>query len=141
MNLDPPPAQQEKPLDRDRVLQVLSIYREAWETRDPEKILTIFTPDATYRERAFDEPLRGHEGIRRYWETKVLLEQANLDFALLHLYLDGNTAIAEWEVEFDDLPARVRRRMREVAILEFRGGRIASLREYWCAITVGKCKS
>jgi len=50
---------------------------------------------------------------------------------LLNLYLDDTTAIAEWEAEFDDLPQRMRKRMREVAIIVFNGHLIESLREYW----------
>ena len=45
--------------------------------------------------------------------------------------LDGTTAIAEWEARFDDVVKGHRKRMREVAILECDGDRIASLREYW----------
>jgi ketosteroid isomerase-like protein len=141
MDPDRTAFESETPLDRQTVLRVLSIYQEAWETQNPEIILTIFTPEATYQERPFAEPFRGHRGIRCYWETKVLREQAHIQFSLLRLYLDGNTAIAEWEVEFDDLAAQVRRRMREVAILEFQQGRISSLREYWRAICAGKCRS
>jgi ketosteroid isomerase-like protein len=50
---------------------------------------------------------------------------------LLNLYLDGTTAIAEWEARFDDVAQGHRKRMREVAILELDGNRVASLREYW----------
>jgi len=49
----------------------------------------------------------------------------------LNLYLDGDTAIVEWEAEFDDLVKQVRKEMREVAIITFDGYRISSLREYW----------
>ncbi|HEX2301636.1 MAG TPA: hypothetical protein VHH34_24550, partial [Pseudonocardiaceae bacterium] len=52
---------------------------------------------------------------------------------LLNLYLDGNTAVAEWEAQFDDVVQGVRKRMREVAILVFEGKLIASLREYWAS--------
>lgn len=57
--------------------------------------------------------------------------QANIRCKLLSLYLDGTTAIAEWEAEFDDVARGVRKRMREIAVLEFEGHQIASLREYW----------
>ncbi len=81
------------------------------------------------------EPIRTLAGIRHYWQTKVVTEQANIDAWLLNLYLadNGTTAIAEWEATFDDLVTGCRKRMREVAILEFRGNLIASLREYWAS--------
>jgi ketosteroid isomerase-like protein len=110
-------------------------YLKAWNEQDPDLIVTIFTDDATYHERVLQEPIRTLAGVRQYWETKVVAEQANIDARLLNLYLadDGTTAIAEWEATFDDLVKGHRKRMREVAILEFRGELIASLREYWAS--------
>lgn len=111
----------------------IEIYLRAWVTQDADLIVTIFTPDATYHERVLDAPIRGIDGIRRYWETKVIAGQANIEATLLNLYLDSSqaTAIAEWEASFDDLVDGRRKLMREVAILEIEGGRIAGLREYW----------
>jgi ketosteroid isomerase-like protein len=110
-------------------------YLTAWATQDPDLIVTIFTDDATYHERVLQEPIRTAAGIRDYWQTKVVAGQANIDARLLNLYRadDGFTAIAEWEATFDDLVQGIRKRMREVAILEFRGELIASLREYWAS--------
>ena len=66
------------------------------------------------------------------------LVQANITCRLLSLNLDGDTAIAEWEAEFDDLVQGVRKRMREIALLVFEDRLIASLREYWASQTVGQ---
>jgi hypothetical protein len=85
-----------------------------------------------------EEPIPDREAIRRYWQAKVVEAQANITCRLLSLYLDGDTAIAEWEAEFDDLEKGVRKRMREIAVLEFEGQLIASLREYWASETVGQ---
>jgi len=86
-----------------------------------------------------DEPIRTRAGIRDYWQSKVVEGQANIDARLLNLYTatDGSTVIAEWEATFDDRVQNVRKRMREVAILEFAGERIASLREYWASEVIG----
>jgi len=120
-------------LGKDDVRKLIDIYIRAWTTQDPDLILTIFTPSATYHERVLEEPIRGHAGIRDYWQTKVGKEQANIQAELLSLCLDGTTAIAEWEACFDDLVKGCRKRMREVAILELDGDRIAGLREYWAS--------
>lgn len=113
------------------VRAVVDVYLRAWMTQDPELIATVFTPTATYHERVLSEPIRGVAAIRAYWQSKVVAGQANIDARLLSLYLDGDTAIAEWEARFDDVVQGHRKRMREVAILDFDGGNIASLREYW----------
>lgn len=122
------------PIERARA--IIDIYLRAWMTQDPDLLVTIFTAEATYHERVLEEPIRGIDGIRRYWETKVVKEQANIEARLLNLYLDGSTAIAEWEARFDDAVQGRRKLMREVAILEFDGDKIASLREYWASQTI-----
>lgn len=66
--------------------------------------------------------------------------QANIRCQLLNLYLDGDTVIAEWEAEFDDLAQGVRKRMREIAVLVFEVQLIASLREYWASEQVGPAR-
>ncbi|MGH3566799.1 MAG: nuclear transport factor 2 family protein [Pseudonocardia sp.] len=118
-------------LTKQEVHDVVALYIKAWVEQDPDLIVTIFREDATYHERVFDAPIRDREGIRAYWQEKVVKSQADIKCELLSLYLDGNTAIVEWEAQFDDLAQRVRKRMREVAILVFDGRLIASLREYW----------
>ncbi|MDA3642093.1 nuclear transport factor 2 family protein [Mycobacterium xenopi] len=122
------------------VHKIVDTYLRAWMDQDPELIVTIFTDDATYHERVLEEPIRTRAGIRDYWQTKVVEQQANIQARLLNLYLAENTentdtptAIAEWEAQFDDLVEGTRKRMREVAILEFDGDRIARLREYWAS--------
>jgi hypothetical protein len=124
-------------LTKEDVHKLIDIYIRAWTTQDPDLILTIFTPTATYHERVLQEPIRDHAGIREYWETKVVKEQANIEAELLSLYLDGATAVAEWEARFDDVVKGERKRMREVAILELDGDLIASLREYWASERLG----
>ena len=118
-------------LTKQDVRNVVDVYIRAWVEQDPDLIETIFTDTATYHERIFESPIRDRSGIRAYWKAKVVESQANIKCELLSLYLDGNTAIAEWETEFDDLVQNARKRMREVAILVFEGRLIASLREYW----------
>ena len=120
-------------LTKQQVGEVLEIYIRAWTEQDPELITTIFTPGAAYHERVLGAPILGRDGIRDYWQTKVVGTQANITCELLNLYLDDGTAIAEWEATFDDTAQQVRKRMREVALLTFDGPLIDSLREYWAS--------
>ena len=113
------------------VRSVLDVYARAWTTQDPALITTIFTESATYHERVLGEAMRGRAGIRTYWVEKIVKSQANIECDVLNVYVDGATAVAEWEARFDDLVQGVRKRMREVAILDFEGPLIARLREYW----------
>src|SRR5438270_10582887 len=119
------------PLAKQDVRNIVDVYIRAWVEQDADLIETIFTDTATYHERVFETPIRDRHGIRAYWKAKVVESQSDIKCELLNLYLDGDTAIVEWEAEFDDLTQKVRKRMREVAILVFEGQLIASLREYW----------
>jgi ketosteroid isomerase-like protein len=125
-------------LSKATLLAALDVYKFAWEQQDSELILTIFTKDAVYHERVLQEPIRGHEGIAAYWKEKVVEEQGRISFTLLRTYIDGTTGIAEWEVTFDDLVQRNRKHIKEIAILEFVDGKIASLREYWTSEVIGE---
>jgi ketosteroid isomerase-like protein len=58
----------------------------------------------------------------------------------LNAYLDGETVIAEWEAEFDDVVQGTRKRMREIAVLVFDGGLVSSLREYWASEQIGRAR-
>lgn len=127
-------------LTREHVTEVLGTYIKAWEEQDPDLIVTIFTETATYAERVLGKPIPDRDAIREYWETKVARDQANIRCVLLTFYVDSaaDTVIAEWEATFDDVAQGVRKRMREVAILEFTGPLIGSLREYWASEQIGK---
>lgn len=120
-------------LTRQHVLDTVAIYIRAWTTRDPDLIVTIFTDTATYHERVLQEPIRDRKGIYEYWQSKVVGSQDHIACKLLNTYVDGDTAIVEWEAEFDDLEKGDRVRMCEIAVLVFEGERIASLREYWAS--------
>jgi hypothetical protein len=128
-------------LTKDDVREVLATYIKAWESQDPGLIVTIFTPEATYHERVLRDPIPDRAAIREYWATKVAQEQANIRCTLLSLYLDGDTAIAEWEAEFDDVVEGVRKHMKEIAVLTFSGSLITSLREYWASEEIGSLES
>jgi ketosteroid isomerase-like protein len=115
----------------------LDTYIRAWEGQDPDLIVTIFSESATYHERVLQDPIPDRQAIKDYCQSKVVESQADIRVKLLNVYLDGETVIAEWLAEFDDLAQGVRKRMREIAVLTFEGGLISSLREYWASETIG----
>ena len=118
-------------VDRKVVEEIIEKYKDAWEKQDPDAILEIFTEDAIYHERVLEKPFIGHSEIRRYWKEKVVEGQEDIHFNLLALYIDGDTAIVEWEVNFFDKKEGVKKHMKEIAILEIKNNKIASFREYW----------
>mgnify|MGYP001609924269 CR=1 FL=1 len=114
----------------DEAKRLLDIYGEAWMKRDPELILTIFTPHALYNDPAEPENY-GHDEIRSYWINKVVDKQRNIKFKLLNIWIDRDEVLAEWDAEFDDVERNLHIKMREVAIFGVKNGKFSSLREYY----------
>lgn len=117
-------------MTKQQATELINIYGRAWEARDSELIITIFTPDATY-----DDPKElknhGHEGIREYWISKVVGEQKDIKFKLLNVWVDGETVIAEWDADFIDTKRNLHISLQEVAIFGVRDDKFSSLREYY----------
>lgn len=120
-----------KNLNRKTVENIYAIYADAWINRDPEKIITIFTPGAVYHEYFFKKPFVGHAEIKKYWKKVVAGEQSDIHFKLINIYIDGATAISEWEADFFNNKEQKRIYIREVEIMEIVNGKVKSLREYW----------
>ncbi len=117
-------------MTKDEAKNLIETYGKAWETRDPDLILTIFTPDATYDDP--HEPKNfGHDEIRAYWVSKVIGEQEDIRFKLLNVWIDGDTVIAEWHALFKDTKRNLNIDMVEVAIFGTKDGKFSSLREYY----------
>lgn len=58
-----------------------------------------------------------------------------LTLRIFHVAIIGDVA------EFDDVAQGVRKRMKEIAVLEFEGCQIASLREYWASEPVSQTEA
>ncbi len=117
-------------MTKDEATKLLNIYGEAWVKRDPELIVTIFTESATYNDPHEPENI-GREAIRQYWISKVIGEQEDITFDLRHVWVEGDTVIAEWHASFKDVKRNLMIEMDEVAIFAVEGDRFASLREYY----------
>lgn len=109
---------------------LIAVYGQAWMERDAEKILTVFTPDATYLDPREGTQV-GHEGIRNYWQYKVLNNQKDIHFTLLNIWVDGDTVVAEWNAKFIDIERQLHIDMTEVGIFGVRNNQFSSLREYY----------
>ena len=118
-------------LTKTTAARILKTYGEAWTKQDISKIVSIFHTGGVYHEKIFERPFRGHKEIRHYWQKKVVEEQSDIKFKLLNYWIEGNTLIAEWDASFNSNIQKTRGHIREVAIMEIKGDKIQSLREYW----------
>ena len=117
-------------MTKQEAAKLIEIYGRAWETKDSDLIVSIFTDDATYDDP--HEPVNdGREAIRAYWVSKDIGEQDKIRFSLRNVWVDGDTVIAEWDATFNDVPRRLAIEMTEVAIFGVRDGKFSSLREFY----------
>jgi ketosteroid isomerase-like protein len=117
-------------MDIHHATSLINMYGTAWEKKDPSLLSHIFTEDATYADPK--EPVsRGIDAITQYWSTKIVEGQSDIVFQLLHVWMDGDTVIAEWHATFEDTKRQIHIEMTEVAIFGVRGDRFSSIREYY----------
>src|SRR5262249_10556517 len=79
--------------------RIMETYRRAWETRDAELILDVFSADATYQETPFSEPLVGHQSIQRYWE-QATGNHRDIRFRWQPVYSGESLHVVEWQSAF-----------------------------------------
>jgi uncharacterized protein (TIGR02246 family) len=104
-------------------------YRRAWEEKDAELVLTLFTEDASYRSSPFLEPNLGHAGIRAYWQ-QVTASQSAVEVRMGEPLSDGDLVAVEWWTTMESNGGEVT--LPGCLLLQFASdGRCFDLREYW----------
>jgi ketosteroid isomerase-like protein len=110
----------------------LESYRMAWETRDPDLVVTLFAQDATYQETPFTEPMRGREDIRRYWTRAVVSYQEQIRFGYEILAVTEVSSVAHWWASFVRISSKTPVCLDGVFLLAFdETGLCRELREWW----------
>lgn len=109
----------------------LKAYGWAWERRDPDAAADLFTADARYFEKPFEEPAVGHDGIRNYWKWAVA-NHRDIKFSYKILTIDGNVGFAWWSTKFEIYPEGDDAFLDGIFMLEFEeNGLCQELREWW----------
>ena len=80
----------------------LDAYGRAWVDGDPDQVVTLFTDTATYREVPFDDPMRGRQEIRKYWQEGAADSQEDVEFASQVWAVVSDTAIAGWQARYTE---------------------------------------
>ena len=113
-----------------KLTRIMETYGRAWETRDAALVLGLFTEDATYQENPFGEPIRGHDGIRQYWE-QATGSHRDVHFRWQSICSVDDLHVVEWQAEFTRTDSGRRIELRGAMLIELRGERIFRFREYW----------
>jgi uncharacterized protein (TIGR02246 family) len=127
-----PAAVRQEELNRPDLESWLERYGRAWERKDPNAAITLFTEDATYRETPFDEVMSGREAIRAYWQ-QIPDTQDDISFGSEVLHAGGDRAFVHWWARYVRIRDGQRVRLDGAFVLEFENGLCRSLREWWHA--------
>jgi hypothetical protein len=116
---------------------VFARFKRAWEERDPDAMLELFSDDAEYRIDPFVEPLIGLVAIRAHWNG-VVAAQDHIEFDAERVWVSGRTILGSWHVALTERATADRVRIRGFSTLEIdEHGRIARLREWPVRRVVG----
>ena len=112
-------------------------FKRAWEGRDPDAMLELFSKDAEYRIDPFMEPMTGLNAIRDHWNG-VVAAQDHIEFDAERVWVVGRTILGSWHVALTERATADRVRVRGFTTMELDDqGRIARMREWPVRKVVG----
>ena len=116
---------------------ILETLKLAWERRDVDLAVSIFSEEAEYREDPFAEPIRGSNGIRAAW-NEFAATTAHVEFDAERIWVVERTILASWHAAYTRRTNAERVRVRGFLTAEVDGeGKITRWREWWHMRTVG----
>lgn len=116
-------------VDKERVREWAEDYRLAWENADSDAVAKLFTEDASYRERIYDEPYLNRAGVIDYWNS-VTSDQSQAKVRMGEPFVDGSKTWVEFwtNMNYDGSPVT----LAGCLLLTFDDqGLCSDLREYW----------
>lgn len=100
-------AQTDEPLTVEQAQAWLGAYKVAWESKDSDLLVSLFTPNGIYHDNPFKPAMVGHDAIRAYWDTTTVA-QSGIAFTSEVWAVAGDVAFAHWAAEFTAEGAPVR---------------------------------
>ena len=115
-------------VDRESVARWIEEYEAAWRASGTDALAGIFTPDATYLQGPYEEPVTGLPAIARMWEAEREGPDEAFHMASDIIAVDGATAVVRLEVRYGD---PVTEEWRDLWLVRFAAdGRCASFEEW-----------
>jgi ketosteroid isomerase-like protein len=119
--------------ERAAVSRWLARYEAAWRTPGTADLARLFTPDATYRQSPYEQPVTGLDAVGQLWEREREGPDEVFTLATDILAVDGPVAVVRAEVRYGD---PLTQEYRDLWVIRFAGdGRCTWFEEwpYWPA--------
>lgn len=121
-------------MTHDEVQSWLDRYVKAWASNDPDTIGELFTEDAVYSYRPWEDDevtVRGREAIVASW-TENPDDPATWEAAYRPYGVDGQKAVAVGQTHYQPIGDHSERTYHNAFLLEFGAdGRCSSFHEFW----------
>ena len=118
-------------MDTEAVAAWLDRYSQAWGTYDPAQIGALFSEDAVYFYKPFEEPVRGREAIVASW-LEDADESGTYEGSYRPLLVAGDQAVARGHSRYYNTNGTVAEEFDNLFLLRFDPeGRCAEFREWY----------
>lgn len=87
-------------MDRQQVLSWVAAYERLWRTPGTDGLGEIFTPDATYLQAPFREPVVGLPAIQRMWDEQRDSADEEFEMTSAVLAVEDDTAVVRAHVRY-----------------------------------------
>ena len=87
-------------MDRQQVADWVATYERLWRSPGFDGLAEIFTPDATYLQGPFREPVVGLPAIQRMWDAEREGPEEAFEMTSGVLAVDGDTAVVRVHVRY-----------------------------------------
>jgi ketosteroid isomerase-like protein len=105
-------------------------FGRGWSKARVEVLMSVFAPDAVFRETPFAEPLRGDAAVRAYW-ADVPLHQSEITFTSGEIFTVGPWFATEFKCTFRRRRTGEWVDARGAIFCETNGEKITEMRMYW----------
>jgi ketosteroid isomerase-like protein len=109
---------------------LVDTFGTGWARGNIDQLMSVYAPDAVFVETPFSEPIRGAEGIRRYW-LDVPLHQSEITFSSGEIYGAGPWFSTEFKCVFRRKRTGEWVDARGAIFCETEAGRVTEMRMYW----------
>jgi uncharacterized protein (TIGR02246 family) len=86
--------------DRAAVSRWLTRYETAWRTPGTDQLADLFSPDASYLQSPYEQPVTGLAAIAQMWEAEREGPDEVFTLATQIIAVDGPTAVVRAEVRY-----------------------------------------
>lgn len=108
----------------------LSDLKKAWENKEPNSAVNLFSENVVYYENPTTGPLKSKEELMRVWQE--IISQKNIRFSYEILYTSDEAGVVSWKVSFVQLPSNEKVNICGVYFLKFDvANKCCEFRQWW----------